>query len=99
VDSIRVPAAVFTPDQGGGLYTGPGGGFYTGPGGGLYTGPGGGLYTGPGGGLYTGPGGGLYRGPGGYKRNIPPVHIFIKVLEQRGLDHYVALLRRYYPQY
>jgi hypothetical protein len=89
---------------GGGLYTGPGGGLYSGPGGGLYTGPGGGLYTGPGGGLYSGPGGGLYAGPGGglyagacaepYRRNIPPLDVFVQELRKRNLGALADLLAR-----
>ena len=76
-------------------YTGPGGGLYTGPGGGLYTGPGGGAYTGPGGGMYTGPGGGMYTGPGSFKRNWPPIHILLKILEEKGMIKYVDLLKKY----
>lgn len=72
---------------------------YDGPGGGRYEGPGGGLYDGPGGGLYDGPGGGMYAGPcaESYKRNIPPWPVFIRVLEQRGLEHLADLIRARMP--
>lgn len=73
---------------------------YTGPGGGLYTGLGGGLYTGLGGGLYSGPGGGMYTGPDdSYMSNIPPWHIFISELENRGLYEYSAQIRRHLPKH
>lgn len=84
---------------GGGLYNGPGGGLYDGPGGGLYDGPGGGLYDGPGGGLYNGPGGGMYDGPcsNPYRSNIPPWHIFVKCLEERGMHDIANLIRSHLP--
>lgn len=79
--------------RGGGLYTGPGGGMSTGPGGGLYKGPGGGLSRSPGGGLYAGPGGGMSTGPETYCRNIPPLPIFLRHLEENGYEREAELLR------
>ena len=75
------------------LYSGPGGGLSTSRGGGLYTGPGGGLSRSPGGGLHAGPGGGLYSGPATYCRNIPPLPVFTKYLEENGYEREAELLR------
>jgi hypothetical protein len=38
----------------------------------------------------------MYTGPGQYMRNIPPLHVFKKVLEQRGLTRYAAMLQPYF---
>ena len=90
------PGGGASTGRGGGLYTGPGGGLSRSPGGGLYTGPGGGLSKGPGGGLYTGPGGGLNSGPVPYCRNIPPLPVFIRYLEETGYEREARLLREAY---
>ena len=54
------------------------------------------LSVGPGGGLSSAPGGGLYNGPGEnhFHGNIPPLPIFIRELEKRGLITYADILRR-----
>jgi hypothetical protein len=97
------PGGGLSTGPGGGLSTGPGGGLSTGPGGGLSTGPGGGLSTGPGGGLSTGPGGGLSTGPRGglstgagphYHSNIPPIHVFVPYLRERGYGWAADILAR-----
>ena len=61
----------------------------------LYSGPGGGLYKGPGGGLYNGPGGGLYNGPDSnpYIRNIPPLNVFVKILEEKHFKEEASMIR------
>ena len=87
------PGGGASTGRGGGLYTGPGGGLSRSPGGGLYTGPGGWLSKSHGGGLYAGPGGGLYSGPETYCRNIPPLPVFTKYLEENGYEREAELLR------
>ena len=87
------PGGGMSTGPGGGLYTGPGGGLSRSPGGGLYTGPGGGLSRSPGGGLYAGPGGGLYSGPETYCRNIPPLPVFIRYLQENGYERQATVLR------
>ncbi|GAA3313413.1 hypothetical protein GCM10017710_17620 [Arthrobacter ramosus] len=87
---------------GGGLYNGPDGGLYPYKGGGLdpYNGGGldryngGGLDTSRGGGLYYGPGGGLWDGPCDrpYRSSTPPMHIWIPLLREQGLDEVADLL-------
>jgi len=82
------------------LSTSQGGGLSTSQYGGLSTSQYGGLSTSQYGGLSTSQGGGMSTSSSNvYKSNIPPWPYFVKILEERGYDQAVEMIKNYLPDY